>query len=392
MGRENTIRTGTTSNNRRSQISSTTSISNNSGLVNTGLGRVTVLFADKSIEYISLNNQYGFTKKGYASPLDPNMSNLPPVGSTVMLLSAPITTTENDVTQFGGRRTYYTSIINSNSNVGGTIVDTTGTGGYVPPMAKGSANIEANKLFIKNYLKNKGLSKEAVAAVMGNIQTESNFDPNNSYPDINGLESYGLIQWNGSRDGSGKGFDLRKVPADVPGQLEVMFNNQLHPEMSKWLKEIAPNPTGQNSEGMSGPAYLAFLFAKTVEVCYACQKISDYKNGKTTPKGLTFYPIKRSTFAQQYFNRMSDPNDPLAWDGPPMIAQVPNTGTVITPIKKLPFSNTTNGITPSPPPKTKQASIDATNKFAGNNPGNSDTFIAVLPKFTNPAFNIFPRK
>jgi hypothetical protein len=362
MGRENTIKTGTTTGGGRSRVISDTSISNNSGLVNTGLGRVTQTFGDKSIEYISLNNRYGFTKKGYAVPFDPNISNPPPVGSSVLLISAPLDTGENNAAQFGGRKTFYSVIVNSNGNVGGTYVDTSGTGGggYVPPGAKGTPSIEANKLTIKNYLKAKGLTREAAAGVMGNIQAECDFVPTVSFPDVNGLESYGLVQWNGSRDGSGKGFDLRVVPPTVEGQLDLMFNGKFHPEMNKWLAEIKPNPTGTNNDGMSGPAYMAYLFAKTVEICFGCKKIDEYKNGATVKKGpyagKTFYPIKRSNFAQQIFTRFNDPNDPLAWDGPAVISKVPAAPNPITPINQLPFSNnlknTTNGKTT--PVNTKQ--------------------------------------
>jgi len=313
MGRENTIQTGTTSGGGRSRSTTNTSISNNSGLVNTGLGRVTKTFGDKSIEYISLNNQYGYTKKGYAVPFDPNIANVPPTGSSVLLISAPLSNIdENDVAQFGGRKTFYSLIINSNSNVGGTNVDTTGTGGgYVPPISTGTADVEANKLIVKNYCKEKGLSAEQTAAIMGNIMAECGFEPNNKFADINGLESYGIIQWNGSRNGSGRGFDLNKIPPDIKGQLDILFDASFTPTFAKWVNETNSNPTGTNSEGMSGPEYLAYLFAKSVEVCYNCTKgIAIYKDPSSR-----FNPIRRSTYALAFFNSFNDGSNVLAWNG-----------------------------------------------------------------------------
>jgi hypothetical protein len=346
MGKENTIRTGVTSGNRRSQATTNTSISNNSGLVNTGLGRVTISFADKSIEYISLNNQYGFTKRGYAVPFDPNISNPPPVGASVILISAPIITDENDTAQFGGRKTFYSLTINSNSNVGGTIVNSSGDGGYAPPTKLNltSQQQKDNALYIKNYLKEKGLSKEATAAILGNMYQESGLNPTSGWIDINGLESFGLIQWNGSRDGSGKGIDLRKIPNDVKGQLDALFDPKITANFQIWLKEVTNNPTGTNSDGMSGSEYLAYTFAKGVEVCYNCTKgVAVYKDPSSK-----FKPYSRSQKALEFLNLFDSPNDALAWNGvkAPYVNPNTNNNNVLTSTADFTKSQTfTNPVT-----------------------------------------------
>ena len=53
-----------------------------------------------------------------------------------------------------------------------------------------------NKTTIWNYLKGKGLSNEAVAGIMGNIQQESNFDPTSTNSSSG---AFGIFQWLGGR-------------------------------------------------------------------------------------------------------------------------------------------------------------------------------------------------
>ena len=44
-----------------------------------------------------------------------------------------------------------------------------------------------------------GLNKALTAAIMANIDHESRFDPQAGFDDVNGMTSYGICQWNGSR-------------------------------------------------------------------------------------------------------------------------------------------------------------------------------------------------
>ena len=86
------------------------------------------------------------------------------------------------------------------------------------------------------FLKAKGLSDEAAAGVMGNIQQESNFS---TTAVGDGGTSYGLIQWHAGRKDNlysyckQNGYD----PSSLEGQLNFLWNESLDPN-SSYGKEL----------------------------------------------------------------------------------------------------------------------------------------------------------
>ncbi|MBQ6420702.1 MAG: hypothetical protein IJK02_06500 [Clostridia bacterium] len=69
-----------------------------------------------------------------------------------------------------------------------------------------------------------GVNRAAACGILANIEAESNFDPTSGWIDINGYESFGICQWNGSRNRalrqycSENGYDAESLL----GQLEYL--------------------------------------------------------------------------------------------------------------------------------------------------------------------------
>lgn len=181
-----------------------------------------------------------------------------------------------------------------------------------------SAESEANKVEIKNYLKDRGWSKYEVAAALGNIHKETGgtFNPliQSGADVINGKNNVGLIQWNN------KTFDT--VGSTVDGQMNYLveggwkgntdrFRAQLKaeiPTIKQDLSVAGSNVTGLSSDELQ--AYVAaYVFAWKVEVCFNCNV--GWGKYHTTEKGIS--PSDRSKFAVDYFKRMNNPNDKLKW-------------------------------------------------------------------------------
>ncbi len=96
---------------------------------------------------------------------------------------------------------------------------------------------EGNAKAIWNFLKAKGLSDEAAAAVLGNIQAECNFRL--TAIGDNGT-SFGLIQWHAGRWDRLKKYceDNKLDPNSLQGQLEYLWSESLDPE-SGYGKNLA---------------------------------------------------------------------------------------------------------------------------------------------------------
>ena len=308
MGRENTITTGNVGGKRVART-----VGNSGRLSNTSrnlkpspydYGIVTYVdSSSKSIFYSPVEDNQSFTKPGQAIPLYPNSQQVPPVGGIVPLLRAP----DSNITSPGqnyNKVTYYLDHIGINGTVNANTVTVGGTTGNTSLPAKVTLNTEEvlnNAKFVKEFLKSQGLTKEQAAGIMGNIQTESNFNPTAQFNDLNGYVSYGLIQWNG-----------RYVSPDLVGntvetQVKALFDPNVTKNISKYLDEIKnkPNETAET---------YAYIFAKEVEICFGCNEGFDvYKNGKQTKSGDTYKPYKRSEFALDFMNKFNNTSDPLAW-------------------------------------------------------------------------------
>lgn len=165
-----------------------------------------------------------------------------------------------------------------------------------------TAQVAANQLQVKNLLKQSGLSKIEAAGAMGNMQKESRFNPKaTNGKDTNGYPSLGLIQWNGKFINGGTK-DANTVFSVIGNTVEAQISYLLnrYPTYKTWLKEV---------KSASNASDAAYLFAKTVEVCYGCNRGRDaYFNE------AKYGAADRSKFATNFFNRFNDPKDPLYWD------------------------------------------------------------------------------
>jgi len=164
-----------------------------------------------------------------------------------------------------------------------------------------NAQTTANQLQVKNLLKQSGLSKIAAAGVMGNIQKESIFNPKAiNKKDTNGYPSLGLIQWNGKFINGGTK-DANTVFSIIGNTVEAQINYLLnrYPTYKTWLREVRNSPNASDA---------AYLFAKTVEVCYGCNRGRDVYFDE--PK---YGAAERSKFATNFYNRFNDPTDTLYW-------------------------------------------------------------------------------
>ena len=164
-----------------------------------------------------------------------------------------------------------------------------------------SAKFKANEKIVLDYFKAYGLTREQTAGIMGNIFAESTFDTDpQPFYDTNGKYSYGLIQWNsGSYDISViKGKDALFQSKKITDGYTAYWND--------FISE-------SNSTANLDADYAAYLFAKNVERCACCTKNKNIYNSGCSVKGKTYNPSKRSLFANDYYLRFNDSNDPLYW-------------------------------------------------------------------------------
>lgn len=107
------------------------------------------------------------------------------------------------------------------------------------------ADVQTNKQIIWNFLLSKGLTEEAAAGVMGNIQQESGFDPENVNKSSG---AYGLFQWLGGRKTGLKQYaaEMGKKESDINIQLDYFWKELNSTEKSTLnaLKE----PAGRASD------------------------------------------------------------------------------------------------------------------------------------------------
>jgi len=186
---------------------------------------------------------------------------------------------------------------------GGSTVDDTSD----KSTATSKENIVKNQVAVKNYLKNKGLTKAQVAGIMGNMHKETGgtFDPFSiNKADTNGYPSVGLIQWNGKfypTNGGSKNSDtvLSFVGKTITEQLDFLTT-----KMSTYTKWLNLDDTYKTKTS----AYLsAYEFARLVEVCAGCISGFDaYKKGK-------YNPSDRSKYANSYYSRFNTQGDSLFW-------------------------------------------------------------------------------
>lgn len=172
-----------------------------------------------------------------------------------------------------------------------------------------------NRLKIKNLLKDKGLTQQQVAAILGNIQKESGFNPtavNNE--EKNGSGDYGLVQFNTEYYSNGKKTIqgvIETVGSTVESQIAYLLNIGVIKEFKK------------NTANMTDAYDVAMIFAKRFEVCTNCfedNKATKFLwsitpgDRKTFTSDKHFCPYERGEFARKYFTQLNDPNDELYWN------------------------------------------------------------------------------
>ena len=139
---------------------------------------------------------------------------------------------------------------------------------WVELEANGSREVTTseNEMKIFNYLvETMGCNKATALGIVANIERESNFNPVASVIDTNGLTSYGICQWNGSRFEGLKSYCTEKELdyTTVEGQLDYLKYELGSSERSAWNRmQGIPN----TAEG----AYTAgYTWARYFERCAA---------------------------------------------------------------------------------------------------------------------------
>ena len=149
-------------------------------------------------------------------------------------------------------------------------------------------------------LKKSGLSKAAVAGVMGNIHKETggSFNPRAiNKADNNGFPSVGLIQWNGrytppKPTGGTKNTDVvfKTIGTTVEQQINYLLNN--YPDFNTYRKNVAKE---------NDPSEAGYIFARDVERCAECTSGKEvYFNDKK------YNVSDRSKLAKDYFNKFNE--------------------------------------------------------------------------------------
>ena len=210
-----------------------------------------------------------------------------------------------------------------------------------------------NAMYIKNYLKGKGFSKEEVAATLGNmfLETIGTFNPTETNgKDLNGTISIGLIQWNG---GNINGLNISDSEETQVRKVLNVIGNTVQAQLDYLVEK--PNPNGwadhikrfrtrfkQDSSTLDISALplairnrlsekelevykAAYFFAKYVEICYNCNgNFATYHKTVTVRRNnlkYTVSPFKRSGYAVDFYKKMNDRNDPLYFESTSSQAQ-----------------------------------------------------------------------
>lgn len=163
----------------------------------------------------------------------------------------------------------------------------------------GSTDKESVKREVAQRLKAAGLSKGQVAGIMGNMQSESNFDPNADTIDSNGLPSVGLVQFNGGSYVGAKTIEgmFAVIGRTVESQINYLLNT---PKCKKFILSSQPYPTD--------PKECCFLFAQIFEGCSICtsrQLFSGEGGQKRTAAAVGFYEKFNDSSSHLYWETLS---------------------------------------------------------------------------------------
>lgn len=144
---------------------------------------------------------------------------------------------------------------------------------------------------IIDFLLSKGVPKVGIAAIMGNIEAESSFDPGN----VNEIGCSGLIQWKGSRFE-----DLQEMAAknsvewtDVNIQMEFMWRELETVSTYSKVKSVIMSITDE-----SKLEYVTWYWARYYEVAFS------WSNNFEESKGDS---ARRYKYAQNWYQKITQP-------------------------------------------------------------------------------------
>ena len=179
-----------------------------------------------------------------------------------------------------------------------------------------NAQTAANQLLVKNLLKQYFLNvqkfddnkaKIYVAAIMGNIQQESDFNPSNTTLDVpvDGIRynAYGLYQMNSAP--SNYPNIVNDIGQTVESQINAMYT--LKDSGGKFIafNNFIKKANSVDSSNLN-PSYMAYIFAKWFERCKDC-------TGTYEQYLLNKSDKNRSTYAINFYTKFNTPSDSLNW-------------------------------------------------------------------------------
>ena len=158
---------------------------------------------------------------------------------------------------------------------------------------KAGNNVEET---IYNFFRNTmGVNTAVTCGVLANIEKECDFNPKESCIDTNGLESYGICQWNGERFTnlknycSNNGYDY----TDVTGQLRFLKYELENSEKSAWskVKDMPDTAQGAYDAGYNWARYFERCASKyyTERAELARDKYNNIPNWESMPAGEKYY-------------------------------------------------------------------------------------------------------
>ena len=150
----------------------------------------------------------------------------------------------------------------------------------------------SNEETIYQFFKNSMNVNTAVACgVLANIKAESSFNPTSSCVDTNGLISYGICQWNGSRFTSLKNFCSSRglSYSNINAQLQFLKSELEGSEASAWNKV-------KGQEDSAGGAYMAgYNWARYFERCAHFYNGVDQYETRGNSAQNTYWPKYKNT-------------------------------------------------------------------------------------------------
>lgn len=127
-----------------------------------------------------------------------------------------------------------------------------------------SSEMQNNALLVKNYLSKRGWSLNAIAALLGNMQSESTINPGIWQDLTEGTGGYGLVQWtphtNFTEWADSNGYSWSN------GNAQLKWIDEVTVSFGQWLTTTTYNFTfDQFKRSTESPEYLASAFLKNFE-------------------------------------------------------------------------------------------------------------------------------